>query len=102
MPRINKMGMLNGIFNIWWEQNHCNRENALGESSVRSGKNMANPNNIDLVKAIEVTDLHKSFGSIKVLKGVSLDAHQGEVIAIIGGSGPPVTKRAPSEIAWLI
>lgn len=41
----------------------------------------------DLAKVIEVKDLHKSFDSLEVLKGVSLDAHQGEVIAIIGGSG---------------
>ena len=37
--------------------------------------------------AIEVIDLHKSFGHIEVLKGVSLTASQGDVIAIIGGSG---------------
>ncbi|SMO47865.1 ABC transporter ATP-binding protein [Ruegeria faecimaris] len=38
-------------------------------------------------EAIRVTDLHKSFGSLEVLKGVSLTAHQGDVVAIIGGSG---------------
>jgi polar amino acid transport system ATP-binding protein len=37
--------------------------------------------------AIEVTNLHKRFGPLEVLKGVSLSAHQGDVIAIIGGSG---------------
>ncbi len=37
--------------------------------------------------AIEVTDLHKRFGALEVLKGVSLEAAKGEVIAIIGGSG---------------
>ena len=37
--------------------------------------------------AIHVADLHKSFGSLEVLKGVSLDAHQGDVISIIGASG---------------
>ncbi|NEI32630.1 ATP-binding cassette domain-containing protein [Rhizobium leguminosarum] len=37
--------------------------------------------------AIHVSDLRKSFGSIEVLKGVSLSAHEGDVIAIIGGSG---------------
>ncbi|MGB5986955.1 MAG: ATP-binding cassette domain-containing protein [Desulfobacterales bacterium] len=41
----------------------------------------------DPAKVIEVIDLHKSFGPLEVLKGVSLDAHQGDVIAIIGGSG---------------
>lgn len=38
-------------------------------------------------EAIRVIDLHKSFGSLEVLKGVSLTAHQGDVVAIIGGSG---------------
>jgi len=37
--------------------------------------------------AIEVRDLYKRFGDLEVLKGVSLTARQGDVIAIIGGSG---------------
>ncbi|MBQ4806070.1 ATP-binding cassette domain-containing protein [Phaeobacter sp. HS012] len=36
---------------------------------------------------MRVSDLHKSFGSLEVLKGVSLTAKQGDVVAIIGGSG---------------
>jgi octopine/nopaline transport system ATP-binding protein len=38
-------------------------------------------------QAIQVTDLHKRFGPLEVLKGISLTAKQGDVIAIIGGSG---------------
>jgi len=41
----------------------------------------------DSAKAIEICDLHKSFGDLEVLKGISLNAHEGEVIAVIGGSG---------------
>ena len=37
--------------------------------------------------AIRVSDLRKSFGSHEVLKGVSLTAREGDVVAIIGGSG---------------
>ncbi len=37
--------------------------------------------------AIKVEDLHKRFGSIEVLKGVSLSANKGDVIAMIGSSG---------------
>lgn len=37
--------------------------------------------------AIAVRDLRKSFGTHEVLKGVSLTAHEGDVVAIIGGSG---------------
>jgi polar amino acid transport system ATP-binding protein len=38
-------------------------------------------------EAISVERLHKSFGTLEVLKGVNLTAHQGDVVAIIGGSG---------------
>jgi polar amino acid transport system ATP-binding protein len=37
--------------------------------------------------AISVADLHKSFGTHEVLRGVSLTAREGDVVAIIGGSG---------------
>lgn len=39
------------------------------------------------VPALEVQDIHKSFGRLEVLKGVSLAARQGDVIAILGASG---------------
>jgi len=45
------------------------------------------PSQANTAKAIEIIDLHKSFGHIDVLKGISLTARQGDVIAIIGGSG---------------
>jgi arginine:pyruvate transaminase len=38
-------------------------------------------------KVIQVENLHKSFGDHEVLKGISLTAHEGEVISLIGGSG---------------
>lgn len=37
--------------------------------------------------ALKVVDLHKSFGVHKVIKGVSLEAQKGDVIAILGASG---------------
>ncbi len=37
--------------------------------------------------ALLVEDLHKSFGSEEVLKGISLKAFKGEVIAMLGASG---------------
>lgn len=36
---------------------------------------------------VSVKDVHKSFGELEVLKGVSLDVMKGEVICIIGPSG---------------
>lgn len=37
--------------------------------------------------SLEVCDLHKSYGDLEVLKGVSLRAQKGDVISIIGASG---------------
>ncbi len=41
----------------------------------------------DTVPALVVEDLHKNFGSVEVLKGVSMTAHQGDVISMLGSSG---------------
>ncbi len=38
-------------------------------------------------KMIEVRDLHKNFGTLEVLKGISLDVARGEVVTIVGASG---------------
>ncbi len=38
-------------------------------------------------EAVAVEDLHKSFGALEVLKGVSLQAAEGDVVSIIGSSG---------------
>jgi octopine/nopaline transport system ATP-binding protein len=37
--------------------------------------------------ALSVRNIHKSFGEHHVLKGISLDAHEGDVISILGASG---------------
>ena len=34
-----------------------------------------------------VENLHKSYGKNEVLKGISIEAHKGDVISIIGASG---------------
>ena len=41
------------------------------------------PNGVTL----EATDIHKSYGPLEVLKGVSVSARQGDVISVIGASG---------------
>lgn len=39
------------------------------------------------VPALNIKDLHKTFGHNEVLKGISLSANKGDVISIIGSSG---------------
>jgi lipoprotein-releasing system ATP-binding protein len=36
---------------------------------------------------LKATGLHKSYGALRVLKGVNLEVSEGEVVAIIGASG---------------
>jgi phospholipid/cholesterol/gamma-HCH transport system ATP-binding protein len=37
--------------------------------------------------AVEIRDLHFSYGDLQVLRGLSLDIPRGQVVAILGGSG---------------
>jgi polar amino acid transport system ATP-binding protein len=39
------------------------------------------------VPVIEIRDLHKSYGSLEVLKGVDIAAQAGDVVSLIGSSG---------------
>ena len=39
------------------------------------------------MSVVSIEDVHKSFGALEVLKGVSLSVERGQVIAIIGRSG---------------
>ena len=36
---------------------------------------------------IELSDVHKSFGKVEVLKGITASVQKGEVVCIIGPSG---------------
>ena len=48
---------------------------------------MSDQNWTDQQPIVSIKDVHKSFGSLEVLKGVSMDVMKGEVICIIGPSG---------------
>ncbi|AYG63223.1 ATP-binding cassette domain-containing protein [Rhizobium jaguaris] len=41
----------------------------------------------DTAPALSVRNLHKSFGPVEVLRGISLDAQEGDVVSILGSSG---------------
>ena len=53
----------------------------------RYGRSKRNTNWIKNRPMIKVTDIHKRFGDLEVLKGVSLDVARGEVVSIVGASG---------------
>jgi polar amino acid transport system ATP-binding protein len=39
------------------------------------------------VPIVELDDIHKSFAGLEVLRGISITAHESEVVALIGSSG---------------
>lgn len=39
------------------------------------------------VQILDITDVHKTYGTYPALKGVSLEVHRGEFIALVGPSG---------------
>jgi len=39
------------------------------------------------VPVIKVSNLHKNFGKLEVLKGISTEIEKGEVVVVIGPSG---------------
>lgn len=51
---------------------------------------------------LEVRDVRKSFGSLEVLKGVNLEVHQKDVVAILGpsGSGKTTLLRCMNFLEW--
>jgi phospholipid/cholesterol/gamma-HCH transport system ATP-binding protein len=59
------------------------RMDAIDQIAVKREKDDAD----DKVPAIVVENLHKSFGTQKVLKGVSLTVGRGETLAVLGRSG---------------
>jgi len=40
-----------------------------------------------IMPVIQITDLQKSFGAARVLKSISLNVEEGEMVALIGSSG---------------
>jgi len=48
--------------------------------------------------SLKIKNIHKSFGPLKVLNGISFDAYKGDVIAILGSSG---SGKAPFYVALI-
>ena len=54
---------------------------------IESASPVTAPAHAALPDALVVTDLHKRFGPHEVLKGVSMRASEGQVVALLGASG---------------
>jgi ABC-2 type transport system ATP-binding protein len=39
------------------------------------------------VQVVELTDVHKSYGSVEALKGISISIPEGQVVAVLGPNG---------------
>ena len=50
-------------------------------------KRIADVHAMTEMPTIRVVDVHKRFGALEVLKGVSFDVHRGNVVSMIGASG---------------
>ncbi len=44
---------------------------------------------------IKAVNIHKSFGTLEVLKGISLQIQKGEIVSIVGASGAGKINLAP-------
>lgn len=55
--------------------------------SAQSTSTDKSPTSANSKSAIMVKEMRKSFGEHQVLKGISLEAHEGDVISILGSSG---------------
>jgi phospholipid/cholesterol/gamma-HCH transport system ATP-binding protein len=62
------------------------REESL-DTADQVARKRTEPEGGDNAPAITVEDLHKSFGTQKVLNGVSLTVNRGETLAVLGRSG---------------
>ncbi len=53
---------------------------------------------------LRVEDLHVRYGAVEVLKGISLDVHAGEIVALVGanGAGKTTTLMAISGLAPVV
>lgn len=47
-------------------------------------------------KVLEIKDLHVSYGAIHALKGINIDVHEGEIVALLGANGAGKTTTLKS------
>jgi octopine/nopaline transport system ATP-binding protein len=57
------------------------------ENFMASNSNLVGEGKTPEIPAIAVTNLHKHFGALEVLRGIDFRANDGEVVSILGASG---------------
>lgn len=62
--------------NIYSKLGVCSRTQAI-----------AHAKRCNLMNAIEITNLHKSYGEVEILKGINLQAKRGSLLALLGPNG---------------
>jgi ABC-type phosphate transport system ATPase subunit len=50
--------------------------------------------------ALEIRNLHKRYGELEVLKGISLTARDGDVISILGSPVPASPPSCAASTCW--
>ena len=68
----------------FWFLEVCDRLPQGGRTDWGNNKR-GNP--LRMAQILEIEDLHKSFGDLEVLNGVSISARAGDVVSLIGSSG---------------
>ena len=53
----------------------------MAGASIKSIRSIAS------IQLIKICNIYKNYGSLQVLKGISLEVHEGEVVSIVGASG---------------
>ena len=54
----------------------------------------------EAIPALEIRNLHKRYGDLEVLKGISLTARDGDVISILGSSGSGKSTFCAASTSW--
>ena len=54
---------------------------------------------VTVTPALAATDIHKRFGPFEVLRGISLSAHEREVVTILGSSDSGTREIVPRLIS---
>ena len=78
----------------WWSRKFEDKlgQHVLVQAAMMAGEPMS--------AVVKVKDVHKSFGTLKVLNGVSFERRARQVVAVIGRSGSGKSTMLRSITGW--